>query len=90
MKVVLQFRHEDGRVVEVKEVTTTRVEVWQIYPVRELLDKAKTLDAARELVPEGFAPDAIVFSPPCPKCNELSPMTLDTGMYVCRECHTQF
>jgi hypothetical protein len=88
-KVVLLYRHDDGRVIEVVG-DTSAAEVWQIYPVRTLVKKAGGLDAAKEHVPEGFAVDKAAFSPPCPKCNAASPMCLRTGMYLCPECNASF
>lgn len=89
MKVVLLYRHEDGRVVEVSGDGSSG-EVWQLYPTRELVKKAGSLDAAKEHVPAGFAQSAKVFAPPCPKCSAASPMCTRTGMYVCPECSASF
>ncbi|MCO5165310.1 MAG: hypothetical protein M9894_02945 [Planctomycetes bacterium] len=88
-KVVLLYRHQDGRVIEVAG-DGSAAEVWQIYPERTLMKKVGGLDAARESIPDGFALDAGAFSPPCPKCNAASPMSLRTGMYVCPDCNASF
>jgi hypothetical protein len=91
MKVVLLYRHADGRLVEVSGDASSS-EVWQIYPTRELLKKLTSggVDGAKEHIPEGFAPDAASFSPPCPKCDTPSAMCLRTGMYQCPECSASF
>jgi hypothetical protein len=88
-KVVLLYRHEDGRVIEVTG-DASAAEVWQIYPERVLVKKVAGMDAAKQTLPEGFALDAGVFSPPCPKCASASPMCLRTGMYVCPDCNASF
>lgn len=88
-KVVLLYRHEDGRVFEIAG-DGSAAELWQIYPERLLLKKHEGLDAAREALPEGFELDVGAFSPPCPKCNASSPMSLRTGMYVCPDCNASF
>ena len=88
-KIVLFYRHEDGRMVEIRG-EGTRYECWLVYPHRELMGKAKSADEAKANLPEGFALDEDVFTPPCPKCNEASPMSLDTGMYVCPDCGIGF
>lgn len=89
MKTTLLYRHTDGRVVEVVGDGAAG-EVWQIYPTRELVKKVANLDAAKQLVPEGFALDEKFFCPPCPKCNAKSPMCTRSGMYVCPECSASF
>lgn len=83
------YRHEDGRLIEVKG-DDARAEVWLLYPHRELLKTVPSLEAAKAALPEGFTADAAVFCPPCPKCDTPSPMSLESGMYVCRECDTAF
>lgn len=88
-KVVLLYRHEDGRVYEVSGDAST-AEVWQIYPERSLVKKVDGLDAAKKVLPDGFQLDTGSFSPPCPKCNTPSPMSLRTGMYVCPDCSASF
>lgn len=88
-KVVLLYRHDDGRVFEVAG-DTSAAEVWQIYPERLLVKKVEGLDAAKGVLPDGFKLDAGAFSPPCPKCNASSPMSLRTGMYVCPDCNASF
>jgi hypothetical protein len=89
VKVVLLYRHEDGRVVEVSGDGSAG-EVWQLYPVRELVKKVATLDAAKEHIPAGFKIDHKTFAPPCPKCSAASPMDMRSGMYVCPECSASF
>ena len=89
MKTVLQYRHGDGRVIEVRG-DSSGAELWLTYPHRELLQKAASFDAGKEALPEGFALDTNTFLPPCPKCEEPSPMSPDTGMYVCRSCDSAF
>lgn len=88
-KIVLFYRHEDGRLIEVRG-EGARFESWLVYPHREMLGKSKSADEAKAALPEGFAADAGVFAPPCPKCNEISPMSLETGMYVCPDCGVGF
>lgn len=88
-KVVLLYRHEDGRVIEVGG-DASAAEVWQIYPERVLLKKVDGLDAAKGAMPEGFVLEVGSFSPPCPKCSTSSPMSLRTGMYVCPDCNASF
>jgi hypothetical protein len=88
-KVVLLYRHEDGRVIEVAG-DTSAAEGWQIYPERVLVKKAEGLDKAKDSLPEGFRLDAGAFSPPCPKCNTASPMSQRTGMYICPDCNSSF
>ena len=83
--VTLLYRHEDGRLIELKG-SGSKTEVWLIYPHRELLEKADSLDAAKEGLPEGFELDANAFAPPCPHCGDPSPLDLESGMYVCRGC----
>lgn len=92
MKVVLFYRHEDGRMIELREISSSRVEAWQIYPVREQLGKVKSMDEAKdEFITDGFALDDQSFSPPCPKCDHPNaPMSLDTGHYTCPECNAIF
>lgn len=68
----------------------SRFESWLVYPHRELLEKSKSADDAKASLPEGFNADAGVFAPPCPKCGETSPMSCDTGMYVCPDCGVGF
>ena len=89
MKVVLHYRHTDGRKIEISG-NSTKAEVWLIYPARELLSKVGSVDEGKEKLPEGFALEETTFMPPCPKCSEPSPMALDSGMYVCRECSAEF
>ena len=83
------YRHEDGRLIEVKG-DDSGAEVWLIYPRRELVESKTSLDEAKAVVPEGFELDAAAFAPPCPKCDAISPMNLESGMYNCRECDTVF
>jgi hypothetical protein len=85
----LLYRHADGRLIEVKG-DDSRAEVWLLYPHRELLESVPSLEAAKGKLPEGFALDSAVFSPPCPKCDTPSPMSLESGMYLCQECDTAF
>ena len=87
--MTLLYRHSDGRVIEISG-DDSRAEVWLIYPHRELIERTKSFEAGKEALPEGFDLDEMVFAPPCPKCNQPSPMSLDTGMYVCRECDNSF
>ena len=89
MKTVLHYRHEDGRQIEISGDTSS-AEVWQIYPHRELLKSVKSMDEGKEELPEGFALDERSFTPPCPKCTVPSAMSPISGMYVCRECETEF
>lgn len=89
MKFVILYRHEDGRQIEACG-DDSHGEVWLIYPHRELLDSVKSMDEAKEKVPEGFVVDDCLFTPPCPKCSEPSSMSLTSGMYLCRECETEF
>ena len=88
-KIVLFYRHEDGRQVELSG-DGSKAELWLVYPHRELLESVDSIDAGKEKLPEGFSLDESVFMPPCPKCNEPSAMSPDTGMYVCRECDAEF
>jgi hypothetical protein len=88
-KIVLFYRHEDGRQIELNG-DASKAEVWLVYPERELLESVESMDAAKEKLPEGFELDEATFMPPCPKCNEPSAMSTLSGMYVCRECDAEF
>ena len=89
MSTVLHYQHEDGRQIEICG-DASRAEVWLIYPERELLEKADSMDKGKGKLPEGFELKSATFSPPCPKCSVPSPMCLESGMYVCRECSAEF
>jgi len=89
MAMVLFYRHEDGRMIELKD-DGSRVETWLVYPHRELIGKAKSVDEAKEELDDGFELDESVFCPPCPKCQVPSPMSLENGMYVCPDCGASF
>lgn len=89
MKIVLFYRHEDGRMVEIRG-DGSRVETWLVYPHRELISKAGSVDEAKEALGAGYDLDEAIFCPPCPKCSEPSPMSLETGMYVCPDCGVGF
>lgn len=86
---MLFYRHEDGRMIEIRG-EGSRFESWLIYPHRELMAKQKSADEAKAALPEGFVLDKDVFTPPCPKCSEPSPMSPETGMYVCPDCGIGF
>ena len=88
-KIVLHYRHEDGRQIEITG-DESAAEVWLLYPHRELLDTVESMDHGKEKLPEGFILDKTTFSPPCPKCTQPSPMSLVSGMYTCPECDTEF
>ncbi len=87
--MVLHYRHEDGRQIEVSG-DGSKAEIWLIYPERELLEKVASMDEGKEKLPEGFELMEAAFTPPCPKCSVPSVMSLDSGMYVCRECSAEF
>lgn len=91
MNVVLLYRHEDGRLIELRS-KGSKVELWLLLPHRELLTSKDSVDDAKSALPEGFELDAAAFQPPCPECGKASPMSLVTGMYVCPEedCHSEF
>ncbi len=88
-RVKLLYRHEDGRLIEISG-DAARAEVWLIYPHRELLERVDSLDAGKEKLPEGFALDECTFSPPCPKCGVPATMSIESGMYECRDCDNAF
>jgi hypothetical protein len=83
--VKLLYRHADGRLIEISGDTSS-AEVWQLFPERELLETTDSFDAGKEKLPEGFELDANAFAPPCPKCEKPSPLCLETGMYVLKDC----
>lgn len=89
MKIILHYRHEDGRQIEISG-DQSAAELWLIYPHRELLKSVDSMDAGKAELPDGFAHDETHFLPPCPKCTEPSPMSLVTGMYTCGECDAEF
>ena len=89
MSMVLHYRHEDGRQIEIRG-DTAKAEVWLIYPERELIEKAGSMDEGKEKLPEGFELMEATFMPPCPKCSVPAAMSLESGMYVCRECSAEF
>jgi hypothetical protein len=89
MKIVLHYRHDDGRQIEIAGDSSS-AEIWQIYPSRELLKSVSSMDEGKKELPDGFALDDASFTPPCPKCTVPSPMSTTSGMYVCRECETEF
>jgi hypothetical protein len=83
MKIL--YRHEDGRLIEVSG-DGNRAEVWLLYPHRELLETASSLEDGKEKLPEGFSLDSNAFSPPCPKCEKPAPLDIETGMYLVKDC----
>jgi hypothetical protein len=83
--VKLLYRHADGRLIEISG-DSSKAEVWQLYPQRELLETVDSFDAGKESLPEGFEPDANSFTPPCPKCEKPCPLDLETGMYLLKDC----
>ncbi|MCA8924853.1 MAG: hypothetical protein KDD82_23785 [Planctomycetes bacterium] len=90
MKIVLLYRHTDGRLAEIRG-DGSKVELWQLYPQRELLGKHKDVDTAKAELDEGYELDKSVFAPPCPSCEyPHAPMSLETGYYTCPECDTEF
>lgn len=79
------YRHEDGRLIEISG-DNAQGEVWLLYPHRELLETAGSFDEGKEKLPEGFELEASTFAPPCPKCEKPSPLCIETGMYVRKDC----
>ena len=63
MKIVLHYRHADGRQIEITG-DTSAAEIWQIYPTRELLQSVSSMDEGKEELPDGFALDDTSFTPP--------------------------
>ena len=88
-KVYLHYRHEDGRLIEISG-SGSKAEVWLVYPHRELLKNADSIDEGKKELPEGFELDETAVAPPCPKCNQPSRMAYETGMYTCEDCDAEF